>query len=68
MRAWGYQVCTQWGYFQGAPPKYHSEAYNNRIVSNRLTLDVTSAYCHRDYKKGDFNSIPPVPKVDDVSD
>lgn len=40
-RAWLFQVCTEWGYFQGAPLK------GPRIVSNRLTLEYTSKICRQ---------------------
>lgn len=61
MRAWGYQVCTQWGYFQGSPPASESDAYTHRLVSKRLSLDHTSSYCARDY------NITERPRVDEIN-
>ena len=61
MRAWGYQVCTQWGYFQGSPPVTETVAYRHRVVSNRLTLPHTSSYCERDY------GIVERPHIEDIN-
>ncbi|TIA69032.1 hypothetical protein E3P91_03813 [Wallemia ichthyophaga] len=65
MRAWGYQVCTQWGYFQGAPPVTAREAYAHRLVSKRLTLEQTSSYCLRDYN---ITHRPHIEEVNSLGD
>ncbi|KAG8732801.1 hypothetical protein FRC11_010926 [Ceratobasidium sp. 423] len=53
------QVCTEWGYFMGAPPnKAHPT-----IVSRRLTLDYTSAICRQAFPPGEHVTVPEWPNV-----
>ncbi|QRW17932.1 Serine carboxypeptidase S28 [Rhizoctonia solani] len=62
-RAWTWQVCTEWGYFMGAPP---NQAYPT-IVSRRLTLDYTSAICRQAFPPGEHISVPDWPNVTAVN-
>ncbi|CAE7121416.1 unnamed protein product [Rhizoctonia solani] len=58
-RAWTWQVCTEWGYFVGAPPnKAHPT-----IVSRRLTLEYTSAICRQAFPPGEHVTVPEWPNV-----
>ncbi|CAE6415647.1 unnamed protein product [Rhizoctonia solani] len=58
-RAWTWQVCTEWGYFVGAPPnKAHPT-----IVSRRLTLEYTSAICKQAFPPGTHIVVPEWPNV-----
>ncbi|KAH7341771.1 serine carboxypeptidase S28-domain-containing protein [Rhizoctonia solani] len=58
-RAWTWQVCTEWGYFMGAPPnKAHPT-----IVSRRLTLEYTSAICKQAFPRGTHVAVPEWPNV-----
>ncbi|CAE6410327.1 unnamed protein product [Rhizoctonia solani] len=54
-----HQVCTEWGYFMGAPP---NQAHPT-IVSRRLTLDYTSAICRQAFPPGEYISVPEWPNV-----
>ncbi|QRV75051.1 Serine carboxypeptidase S28 [Ceratobasidium sp. AG-Ba] len=63
-RAWTFQVCTEWGYFQGAPP---NRAYPS-IVSRRLTLEYTSAICRQAFPPGEHFSVPAWPNVSVVNE
>ncbi|KAG9098271.1 hypothetical protein FS749_004258 [Ceratobasidium sp. UAMH 11750] len=62
-RAWTFQVCTEWGYFQGAPP---NRAYPS-IVSRQLTLEYTSAICRQAFPAGAHFSVPAWPNVSVVN-
>lgn len=63
-RAWMFQVCTEWGYFQGAPP---NPSYPS-IVSRLLTLEYTSAICRQAFPPGLHFSVPAWPNVTVVNE
>ncbi|KAM0790107.1 hypothetical protein ACM66B_005434 [Microbotryomycetes sp. NB124-2] len=58
-RSWSYQVCTEWGYFIGAP----SDADKPSIVSRLLTTEHTSKLCRLAFEPGKRNSVPSRPNV-----
>ncbi|KAI0632354.1 peptidase S28 [Trametes polyzona] len=57
-RLWLFQVCTEWGYFQTAPPKGQP-----RIVSRRLDLAYESKICKQAYDPGKYFVVPPTPNI-----
>ncbi|KDQ62701.1 hypothetical protein JAAARDRAFT_121424 [Jaapia argillacea MUCL 33604] len=63
-RAWIFQVCTEWGYFQTAPPdqKYPT------IVSRLLTLEYESKICTQAYPPGEHFVVPLMPNVTIVNE
>ncbi|PCH40119.1 peptidase S28 [Wolfiporia cocos MD-104 SS10] len=61
-RLWVFQVCTQWGYFEIAPPAGYP-----RIISNRLTLEYESKICRQAYPPGKHFIVPPLPNVTAVN-
>ncbi|KAK4050979.1 hypothetical protein OIV83_003108 [Microbotryomycetes sp. JL201] len=62
-RSWSYQVCTEWGYFIGAPPT----ADEPSIVSRLLTTEYTSKLCRLAFAPGKLNSVPSRPNIDAIN-
>ncbi|BGP26294.1 extracelular serine carboxypeptidase [Rhodotorula toruloides] len=58
-KSWAYQVCTEWGYFIGAPP----DREHPSLVSRLLTTDYTSKICRKAFMPGELNSVPARPNV-----
>ncbi|GAA6014384.1 hypothetical protein JCM10207_005443 [Rhodosporidiobolus poonsookiae] len=57
-KSWSYQVCTEWGYWIGAPPgKDHPS-----LVSRLLTPEYTSGVC-KAFPPGELNRVPSSPNV-----
>lgn len=62
-RAWIFQVCTEWGYFDTAPPDQNQP----RIVSRLLTLAYQSRICQQAYPPGKHFVVPSFPNVTAVN-
>ncbi|KAF8628659.1 hypothetical protein AX15_003790 [Amanita polypyramis BW_CC] len=62
-RLWQFQVCTQWGFYQAAPPN----PSHPRIVSRLLTVDYLSKICKQAYPPGKYFTVPPQPDVANVN-
>ncbi|KAJ7617733.1 peptidase S28 [Roridomyces roridus] len=62
-RAWQFQVCTQWGFFDSPPP--------NSTIPSMLSKFVDVAYsskiCQQAYPPGQFFQVPAMPNIDDVN-
>ncbi|KAH9850108.1 peptidase S28 [Lenzites betulinus] len=57
-RLWMFQVCTEWGYFQTAPP-----AGTPRIITCRMDLAYESKLCKQAYLPGKEFVVPEFPNV-----
>ncbi|PWN26716.1 hypothetical protein BDZ90DRAFT_280210 [Jaminaea rosea] len=72
-KAWMFQVCTQWGYHQVAPPSYppsdppvfHSGG--PKMLSSLVDLSYSSAFCRRGFPPGKHFTIPARPDIDAVN-
>ncbi|GJJ13198.1 hypothetical protein Clacol_007449 [Clathrus columnatus] len=62
-RCWSFQVCTEWGYFQHAPP----DPEHPSLLSRKLTLDYTSRICRQAFPPGEYFYVPNVPNVTAVN-
>ncbi|KAF8349505.1 peptidase S28 [Amanita rubescens] len=62
-RLWQFQVCTQWGFYQAAPP----DPNHPRIVSRFLTIDYAAKICKQAFLPGKYFTVPPQPNVTDVN-
>jgi len=62
-RAWTYQVCTEWGYFQIASPNPDHPS----IISRLIDLDYTSQICKLAFPPGKVSSVPNWPNVTAVN-
>ncbi|KAK2465388.1 hypothetical protein APHAL10511_002742 [Amanita phalloides] len=62
-RLWQFQVCTQWGFYQAAPP----DPSYPRIVSRYLTVDYLSKICKQAYLPGKYFTVPSRPNITDVN-
>ncbi|KAF8316052.1 hypothetical protein DL93DRAFT_2193817 [Clavulina sp. PMI_390] len=58
-RLWTWQVCNEWGYFQGAPP----DPKHPTLVSRRLTIEYNARICKKAFLPGKFAQVPPMPNV-----
>ncbi|WFD30936.1 hypothetical protein MSPP1_001962 [Malassezia sp. CBS 17886] len=67
-KAWQFQVCTEWGYLQTAPPPADVTAVPPRsagpkLVSARLDADSQAALCRTGFTPGTHFAMPPTPQV-----
>lgn len=62
-RLWQFQVCTQWGFYQAAPP----DPLYPRIVSRLLTVDYLSKICQQAFLPGQYFTVPAQPNITDVN-
>ncbi|KAH8822287.1 peptidase S28 [Flagelloscypha sp. PMI_526] len=63
-RLWTFQVCTQWGYYQGAPPP---GVHVPSIISKRVDLAYNSKICKQAFQPGKFVTVPDQPDVASVN-
>ncbi|CAO1618256.1 unnamed protein product [Parajaminaea phylloscopi] len=70
-KAWTFQVCTQWGFFQTAPklarPGGPFVASGPRLLSSLVDLEYTSEVCRKGFPAGKHFAIPEHPDVDAVN-
>ncbi|KZT44433.1 peptidase S28 [Sistotremastrum suecicum HHB10207 ss-3] len=62
-RPWTFQVCTEWGYFIGAPP----DPERPRIISRVVTTEWLHSVCAKAFPDGKDMSIPTWPNVTSVN-
>ncbi|KAL1745274.1 peptidase S28 [Schizophyllum fasciatum] len=62
-RLWQFQVCTQWGFFNVAPP----DPAHPRIISSFITLETESKICKQAYDPGEHFTVPAQPNITAVN-
>ncbi|KAH8099959.1 peptidase S28 [Cristinia sonorae] len=61
-RLWGFQVCTQWAYFD-PPPPVGIPSLRSRLI----TLEYDSKACRLAYPPGEHFQVPVLPDVESVN-
>ncbi|KAF8586289.1 peptidase S28 [Ramaria rubella] len=62
-RAWTFQVCTEWGYFNTAPPDPNHPTFQSRL----LDLEYVSRICRLAFPPGEHFIVPSWPNVTAVN-
>jgi len=62
-RLWKFQICTQWGFHQPAPP----DPNHPRIISRLLTIDYLTKTCNQAFPPGNYFAVPPRANVADIN-